>query len=197
MCIRDRFHIPDMYQSSYTKDTFAPADYTQSARKLYPTIQNNTWGDTYLASDGKLHILYQKAMHGTFHHDGKYKEIWHAVYDTTVDGTPELLYNRPIKFVNEENNYACRFAESTDGDLYILAMPANRDARVEIWTSADANDYTFSFDSAYSFTNTETTAHSLIVTGPRNGSVQNNKIDCMYPTGSGTYTYRYFTVTLP
>ena len=193
------FHIPDMYASNYTKSTFAPADYTQQGRQLFPIVQNNSWGDTYLSSDGKLHILYQKLMHGTNHHDTRYREIWHAVYDTTVSGTPELLYNMPIKFVNEENYYACRFAESTSGDLYILATPANRNARVEIWTSADANDFTFSFDSAYSFSNTSPTVLSLIVSGPRNGSVQNNVIDCMYPTsnGSGSNTYRTFRVRLP
>lgn len=191
------FSIPNLYASSYTKSTFAPADYTQTGRSLYPIIQNNSWGDTYLTSDGKLHILYQKLMHGTFHHDTRYREIWHAVYDTTVSGTPTLLYNEPIRFVNEDNYYACRFAESTDGDLYILAMPANVNARIEIWTSADESDYTFSFDSAYSFSNTTTTTRSLIVTGPRNGSIQNNVIDCMYPTGSGINTYRYFKVTLP
>lgn len=191
------FHIPDMYASSYTKSTFAPADYTQTGRSLYPTIQNNTWGDTYLASDGKLHILYQKSMHGTFHHDNKYKEIWHAVYDTAVTGTPQLIYNRPIRFVNEENSYACRLAESTAGDLYILAMPSNMNARVEIWSSADTNDFTFRFDSAKTFSTAEASGHSILITGPRNGSVKDNILDCMYPTGSGTATYRYFKVTLP
>ena len=192
------FHIPDMYSSSYTKDTFAPADYSQSARSLYPVVQNNTYGDTYLASDGKLHILYQKTMYKIQHHNKVYSEMWHAVYDTTVSGTPVLLYNMPIRFVNEANAYAAKFAESTSGDLYILAMPSNVNGRVEVWTSADANDYTFTFDSARTFTDTNASIMGMVVTGPRNGSVQNNVIECMYPTRVGDQkVYRYFKVTLP
>ena len=120
------------------------------------------------------------------------------VYDTNVSGTPELLYNHPIKFINEDNYYACRFAESTSGKLFILAMPVNDNARIEVWASADPDDYTFSFDSAKVFTNTKSTIRSIILSGPRNASVQNNVIDGMYPIEKGsTNAYQYFKVTLP
>ncbi len=193
------FHFPDIHSTAYTRTCILEADYTQSARSLYPTIGNNRHGDTLLTQDGYLHVLSTKSMHGTYHHDYKYSEMWHAVYDCTTPGMKPLeVYNKPIAFATESNGYTMRMAESAKGELYILAMPTDRGARCEIWKETDDKAFTFELAGCKNFSDSTTPNSSIITTNSRNGSVIDNVVPCFYPVESGGgYIYKYFTITLP
>ncbi len=193
------FHIPDMTKSGYTAQTIVPADYSQVARELYPTTGNNANGDVYITSDNKMHVLTTTRMHGRDHHDTQYYQMWHTVYDIATPGAePKLLFNEPIAFASPSNFYCMRMIENTDGELHILAMPVDRDARVEIWKADDSLGKTFSLVACQNFTQKNEVTTSLIICSPRNGSIVDNKVPCMYPIdSSGQSRYMYFEVTLP
>jgi len=193
------FHIPNMTKSGYTYQTIVPADYTQVARELYPTTGNNANGDVYLTQDNKLHVLTTTRMHGRDHHDTKYYQMWHTVYDIdTPAAEPQLLFNEPIKYASPTNFYSMRMVENTKGELHILAMPVDRDARVEIWKADDALGRTFTQVGCRNFSDSTEVTTSLIICSPRNGSVTDNTVPCMYPVDSnGQMRYKYFEVTLP
>ncbi len=193
------FHFPNMYSTAYTRTCIIEADYTQTDRQLYPIIGNNRHGDALLTNDGYLHVLSTKSMHGTNHHDHKYSEMWHSVYDCRTPGMkPLVVYNKPIVFATESSEYTMRMAESVSGELYILAMPTDTSARVEIWKEADDRAYTFELAGCKNFSDGNTPCSSIITTNSRNGSVINNKVPCFYPIESGgKYIYKYFTITLP
>lgn len=193
------FHFPNMYSTAYSRTCILEADYTQSGRSLYPTIGNNRHGDTLLTQDRYLHVLSTKSMHGTYHHDYKYSEMWHAVYDCTTAGMKPLeVYNKPIAFATESNGYTMRMAESTSGEVYIFAMPTDRDARCEIWKETDENAFTFKLAGCKNFSDPNTPCSSIITTNSRNGSVIDDVVPCFYPVEvGGKYIYKYFTITLP
>ncbi len=189
------FHFPSAYSTGYTRTTVIPADYTQMARSLFPSACNNNAGDTYITTDGKLHVLGAKAMHGNFHHDGKYDEMWHAVYDVSTPGMkPVELYNYPISFGNPDIGYSMRMAEDTKGGVYIVAMPKANSCRAEIWKATDDSQTKFEIVGCRTFS-TSLPSNSFILTNTRNGSVIDGKIGCFYPvSSSGGYVYKYFTV---
>ncbi len=193
------FHIPNMNNTGYTRTVVLEADYTQTYRQLYPTIANNRNGDTYLTEDGYLHILSTKFMHGTYHHDTRYQEMWHAVYDCTTPGMkPIEIYNKPIKFISPSHFYSVRMTENTDGELYIFAMPTDKSARCEIWKETDQNALSFDLVGCRAFSDGSSPSTSIIITNRRSGSTINNKVYCIYPTDSnGGTLYKFFTAELP
>ena len=193
------FHFPNMYSTGYTRTTVNEADYTQQDRELFPVTANNRNGDTFLDSDGHLHVLSSTTMHGRYHHDNKYVEMWHAVYDVSTPGMkPVELYNEPIAFVSPTNFYSMRMTESTSGVVYILAVPSDKSARCEIWREKDSNAFEFEMVGCRSFSDSAQCLTSLIIGNNRNGSVVDNTVSCFYPADKGSgNAYRYFTVTLP
>ncbi len=189
------FHFPSAYSTGYTRTTVIPADYTQMARSLFPSACNNNAGDTYITTDGKLHVLGAKAMHGNFHHDGKYDEMWHAVYDVSTPGMkPAQISNYPISFGNPDIGYSMRMAEDTKGGVYIVAMPKANSCRAEIWKATDENQTKFEIVGCKGFP-VDIPTNSFIIANGRNGSVIDGKIGCFFPVSTGNgWTYKYFTV---
>ncbi len=192
------FHFTNAYSTNYTRTAVIPADYTQTDRTLYPSACNNHCGDTYLTTDGKLHVLGAKAMHGSNHHDGKYDEMWHAVYDVSKPGMKPLeIYNYPINLGYIGIGYSMRMAESTDGDLYIIGMPKGGQSRIEIWKAADGSGFTFECIGCKTLKDGNKPMTSVIAANNRNGSVIDGTLGCFYPINvNGKYIYKYFTVTL-
>lgn len=191
------FHFPKLYGNQYTMQTVSAADYTQKYASLFPTTSNNARGDTYLSSDGYLHVLTSTRMHRNFHHDTAYWEYWYSVYDVREPGAkPKLLYHRPINFAGEDVCYSARMFES-GGGLYIVAMREGEN-RCEIWKNTTGT-YGFELCANRIFDGVQgsglTTA--LIVANSRNGSVNDGTVSVMYPTdyGSGKI-YMYFTVKI-
>ncbi len=193
------FHFPSAYSTKYTRTTVIAADYTQTDRSLFPSACNNNAGDTYVTEDGKLHVLGAKAMHGNFHHDGKYDEMWHAVYDVSKAGMKPLeLYKYPITLGYVGIGYSMRMAESVDGDLYLIGMPkGGSDSRIEVWKATDENGFTFECVGVKTLSDGVKPTNSFIAANNRNGSVIDGKLGCFYPITSGEkYVYKYFTVDI-
>lgn len=191
------FHFPSLYRTDYTMQTVSVADYTQKYASLFPTTSNNARGDTYLSSDGYLHVLTSTRMHRNFHHDTAYWEYWYSVYDVRKPGAaPKLLYHMPIDFAGEDVCYSARMFES-GGGLYIVAMREGEN-RCEIWKNTPGTyDFELCANRIFDGVQGSGLTTALIVANSRNGSVNDGTVSVMYPTdyGSGKI-YMYFTVKI-
>jgi hypothetical protein len=176
------FYIDDLSAARYEAVDVEKAVYDKPAG-LYPTVQNNYRGDTFVDVRGNLHVLYlsddNNGVRGAV--------LRHAVYDARRI----LIRNEPLEFQGE---YMMRMAQAIDGTHYIIAMPYKETARVEIWqaTDADGRHYKLQMKSQLPLDVAPTYA-GLAVSCPRNGSLRDNVIDCLFPVNQ---TYYYFSIAL-
>ena len=141
----DMYYIPSMYDDSLfysysveeadysrVKDLDGDGLYTSDEERQtneYPNVLNNHSGDTYLDSQGHLHVLYTVVFARAAYDRKTVEETqWHAVYDISDPANVQLLSKEQMYFegYNEEtpdkNSYEFRMAEDADGTLYIVAM---------------------------------------------------------------------------
>ena len=189
------FHINDLFNGTSHSQIVIPADYTQMDREMYPGAHNSS-SDVYITQDNKMHVIWTMEMHGRNHHDTIYHALWHAVYDIASPGAePTLITREPIQFISSSNYYSLRFVENSSGQLYILAVPNDRDARCEVWKATNELATEYELVACRTFIGGEVVTTGLLATNNRNHSVYDNTIVCMYPTSSNRY--KVFTVTLP
>jgi len=151
------------------------APYTaQGAQGIWSTVNMADYGDAYLDSEGKLHVIY------TYHHvdlddmDGlgnaelktETFKRYHAVLEgTTVVSTEEIV----LDGVSE--NAAVRMAETTDGTLYLIVCDTDK---INVYFESENNWVLTAIKELGEFT-----AESFSISSPRGGSIQNNVIDCI------------------
>lgn len=150
---------------------------------LYPNVENNYRGDTYMDARGNLHVLYvsddNNGIPGTF--------LRHAVYDAQHT----CISNELLEF---QGQYMMRMAQSTSGTHYIIAMPYKETARVQLWRATDEEGLHYKLFEEKQFpTHVTPTYAGLAVSCPRNGSLRDDVIDCLFPVN---HSYYYFTVAL-
>lgn len=176
------FLIRDLTLPAYTTVDVENAVYDKKAG-LYPNVQNNSQGDAYMDTQGHLHVLYMSddnnGVAGSF--------LRHAAYDRRF----ACVHNERLGF---QGAHAMRMAQATCGRHYIIAMPYRETARVRIWGATDDQGlgYTLAGEKQFDTGLTPTYA-GLAVSCPRNGSVRDDVIDCLFPVD---HNYYYFSVTL-
>ncbi len=191
------FHFPSIHSTHYTFHPVTPGDYSQMDRNLYPGVGNSNM-DVYM-TDGQLHILTTE-VHFDSGRGAKYIDASHTVFDVSTPGmTPKLIYKEPVHLVSETSDYSFRMAESTDGTVYVFAMPRDRGARCEIWRM---NSETFELEmvGCRQFSDGSTVRTAMICANNKNGSVIDGTVSFIYPIvgNSAQQTkYKIFTVTLP
>ncbi len=176
------FHIGDLASRAYTTVNVEKAVYDKKAG-LYPNVQNNYRGDAYIDARGNLHVLYMSddnnGIPGTF--------LRHALYDARH----ACLCNERLALQGE---YALRMTQSTSGTHYIIAMPYKQTARVQLWRATDTEGLHYKLFGEKQFhTNAVPTYAGLAVSCPRNGSLRDDVIDCLFPVG---HDYHYFSIAL-
>lgn len=196
----DMIVIPDLTKESYSSIVIHEADYSRGSEGIAPNVTNNQLGDAFMDADGRLHILYTVRMLNYNLYNGDpdgiiSEEMRHAIYEGT-----KCVYNEPINFaITDANmlkkiNYAMRMAQSKSGNLYIFAVPMdNRSAprQIEIYRATDALGTEFVRESITEFENIEDAIMSFSISCPRNGSVQDDVIDCMlFRGGDEIYTFK-------
>ncbi len=193
------FHIPNVRSGNYKQIIVHDGDYSQMDRELYPCVNNNNNGDFFISSKGYLHILTTESFHGRDQHDDKYSHQWHSVYKIDeAGGTPKFLYQEPISYGDNTVSYAQRMVESSDGTLYIIAMPTYASPRVEVWKLTDELGKEKELVASEIFSGAGSYMHtSHLITSNRGGSVNDDVVSCMFgaETSSGK-RYYYYTIEL-
>ena len=84
--------------------------------------------------------------------------------------------------------------QSTTGRHYLVVMPYNQPARVQVWAATDAEglQYKLAVEKRLNETVAPTYA-GLAVSCLRNGSIQDDVIDCLFPSG---HSFHYFRIRL-
>ena len=192
------FHIKNMSTGDASSQLVIPGDYTQLDRELFPNCHNAS-SDCYMTSDNKLHVIWQVEMHGRNHHDTKYNALWHVVYDCATPGQdPVLITKAPLQFIASDNFYTMRFVENTSGQIFLLAMPNNRNARCEVWKATNALATEFELVACKNFSDTDEPTTGMLVPNTRTHSIYDNKVPVLYPLSrSPGVVYKCFFVTLP
>jgi hypothetical protein len=176
------FHIGDLTSQKYSTVDVEAAVYNKKAG-LYPNVQNNYRGDTYVDAQGSLHVLYMSddnnGKQGNF--------LRRAVYDAQRT----CIQNELLEF---QGAYAMRMAQSTEGTHYIFAMPYDQTARVQLWQATDREGLHYQrLEERQLSATVKPTYSGLAISCPRNGSAQDNRIDCLFPVD---HSYYYFSVSL-
>lgn len=190
------FRIPDMYGTEYTQTNIASADYSEG--RYFYIANNGSTGDTYLDAGGRLHVLYtiREYTPGTYAEGGNVtlnSAKYHAVYEGNT-----CIYNEPIKFTrqSEIDNYSIRMAQSVDGTLYILAMPTDEDGLfVELWRATDESGLSFELYGTRNVSD-DSALSCIVLSTPRNNSIQDNRVDCLVTNNDGGHAFLYFRLEL-
>jgi len=178
------FKIPNLTQPAYEAVDVEKAVYDKQAG-LYPSVQNNFGGDAYVDSRGRMHVLYRSNDNNRT--KGGFNR--HAVL--AQDDRPRVVSNELLPF---QEGSAIRMFQSTVGRLYIAAMPYNQPARVQVWGADDAEGlhYKLLVDKRLS-KDVQPSYAGLVVSCPRNGSIQDDVVDCLFPSGR---SYHHFRIRL-
>ncbi|WP_406697364.1 hypothetical protein V5E97_00795 [Singulisphaera sp. Ch08] len=176
------FYIGDVAKPDYKTVDVEPAVYDKEAG-LYPIVQNNWKGDTYLDAQGRLHVLYfsddNNRKRGSFNR--------HAIFDAGG----KCIRNALLPF---QEDSAMRMAQSTDGRHYIIAIPYSQPARVQVWGATDAEGAGYALEVEKRLSKRIKPSYAgLAVSCPRNGSRQDDQIDCLFPADKD---YHHFTIRL-
>ena len=175
------FDIGSLASPAYTAVDVEKAVYDKRAG-LYPNVQNNYRGDTFIDAAGNLHVLYMSEDNN--HKAGSF--LRHAVFNARR----ALVHNELLEF---QGDYMMRMAQSTDGVHYLIAMPYKEIARVQLWRATDAKGLHYKLLKEKRLdTKLAPTYAGLAVSCPRNGSRQDDVIDCLFPVN---HHYYYFGVT--
>ncbi len=191
--------IPRLSETAYKNTIIHAADYSRGNEGIAPNTSNNQWGDAFLDSKGRLHILYTTRMLDYNLYNGHpqgviSKEVRHAIYEGT-----QCLYNEPISYqitdtqLLKTTNYAMRMAESTNDQLYIFAAPTgNADApkQIEIYRAEDSEGKHFALERTVNVGYLPT-LHSLSISDNSNNHTRDNTVDLLLYTDGG----RCYTVT--
>jgi hypothetical protein len=175
------------YIGNIAKPDYKTVDVEQAvcdkAAGLYPTVQNNWKGDTYLDAQGHLHVLYfsddNNRTPGSFNR--------HTIYD--AQGNCQRNEKLPL-----QEACAMRMAQSAARRHYIIAMPYERAACVQVWRATDAKGAGYELLAEKKLSNDIRPSYAgLAVSCPRNGSRQDNQIDCLFPANRD---YHFFSIHL-
>jgi hypothetical protein len=113
----------------------------------------------------------------------------HAVL--TLDARPRVASNELLPF---QEGAAIRMFQSTSGRLYIAAMPYNQPARVQVWGASDAEGLRYeSLADRRLSEDVQPSYAGMVVSCPRNGSIQDDVVDCLFPSGR---SYHHFRIRL-
>ena len=138
------YYIPDVYDDSeYYFQYIEEPDYSrvkdldgdgkrdsmeERLTNQYPTVVNNHQGDTYVDSNGLLHVLYTVGYNQCAYDRSVAFEstLWHVTYDLSDKTAPKLLSKEQLFFDSEIGNnnlgYEFRMTEGTDGTLFIVCV---------------------------------------------------------------------------
>ena len=173
------FHIPDLGRPEYSSVDVEAAVYDKPAG-LYPNLQNNYGGDAFVDAQGRTHVFYVSIDNN--HKEGRFNR--HAV----LDAERRVVSNELLPF---QGAYAVRAAQSRSGRLYLIVMSYEQPAAVEVWGAVDAEPLRFEKLAEKRLSETVVPKYAgLAVSCPRNGSLQDDRVDCLFPSGRSYYHFR-------
>ena len=172
------FYVGNIAKPDYKPVDVEPAVYDKTVG-LYPTVQNNWKGDTYLDLQGRLHVLYMSDDNN--HTPGSFNR--HAIFDAQGN----CIRNDRLQF---QEACAMRMAQSVAGRHYIIAMPYERAACVQVWGATDADGASYVLLAEKKLSKEIKPSYAgLAASCPRNGSRQDNQIDCLFPANRDYYWF--------
>jgi len=176
------FQIPDLARPDHRAFDIEAAVYDKTAG-LYPSVQNNFGGDAFLDAQGRLHVLYRSTDNNRT--KGGFNR--HAVLG--ADGP--VTSNDLLPF---QDSASMRMFQSTAGRHGIAAVPYAQPARVQVWGAVDAEGLRYELLAEKRLGDAITPTYAgLAISCPRNGSIRDDVVDCLLPSGR---TYYYFDIRL-
>ncbi|MDG3007919.1 hypothetical protein [Paludisphaera mucosa] len=173
------FNIPDLGRPEHATVDVEVAVYDKEAG-LYPTVQNNYGGDAYVDAQGRMHVLYMSTDNN--HRPGSFNR--HAI----LDAQRRLVRNELMSF---QSSSTLRMFQSTAGRHYLVAMPYDQPALVQVWGAADAEGVRYELLAEKRLSDeVKPTYAGLALSCPRNGSIRDDHFDCLFPSGRSYYHFR-------
>lgn len=174
------FHIPDLARPDYRAVDVEAAVYDKPAG-LYPNVQNNFSGDTFIDAQGRMSVLYRSTDNNRT--KGGFNRL------ATLDADLRVVSNEPLSF---QEPASMRMFQSTAGRRHIAAMPHALPARIQIWGSVDAEGRRFELLTEKRLGEGVKPSYAgLAISCPRNGSIRDDEVDALFPSG---HDFHYFRV---
>lgn len=176
------FRIPDLARPDYRAFDIEAAVYDKPAG-LYPSVQNNFGGDAFLDEQNRLHVLYRSTDNNRT--KGGFNR--HAVLG--ADGP--VVSNDLLPF---QEAASMRMFQSTAGRHGIAAVPYAAPARVQVWGAVDAEGLRYELLAEKRLGDAITPTYAgLAISCPRNGSIRDDVVDCLLPSG---HSYQHFSIRM-
>lgn len=173
------FQIPDLARPDYRAVDVETAVYDKPAR-LYPNVQNNYSGDTFVDAQGRMHVLYRSTDNNRT--KGGFNR--HAVLDAGL----RIVANERLSF---QEAASMRMFQSTAGRHYIAAVPHAPPARIQVWGAADAEGRRYELLAEKRLGDEVRPSYAgLAISCPRNGSIRDDIVDALFPSGHAYYHFQ-------
>ena len=176
------FRIPDLTRPDFRAVDVEAAVYDKAAR-LYPNVQNNYGGDAFVDARGRLHVLYRSTDNNRTRGGFNRRAVLEA------DG--RTLSNDLLPF---QEPASMRMFQSTAGRHFLAVVPYARPARVQVWAAADADGLRYELLAERRLGDAIAPSYAgLAMSCPRNGSIRDDAVDCLLPSG---HVYHHFSIRL-
>lgn len=173
------FQIPDLTRPDSRAVDVEAAVYDKPAR-LYPNVQNNFKGDTFVDAQGRMHVLYRSTDNNRT--KGGFNR--HAVLDADV----RVVANELLAF---QESASMRMFQSTAGRHYIVAMPYAQPVRIQVWAAGDADGLHYELLTEKRLGDEVKPSYGLVLSCQRSGSILDDVVDALFPVG---HDYHHFQI---
>lgn len=176
------FKIPDLTRPDHRAFDVETAVYDRSAG-LYPNVQNNFGGDTFVDPGGRVRVLYRSTDN-----DGR-KGGFNRLAILGADG--RTVSNEPLSF---QEAASMRTVRTTDGGIFVVAVPQSGPGRIQVWKEVDAEGPRYELAAEKRLGEDVRPSYAgLVVSCPRGGSIRDDEVDALFPSG---HDYYYFHLSL-
>lgn len=176
------FHVPDLGSPDHRAVDVEAAVYDKPAG-LYPNVQNNFGGDTFIDVRGFMHVLYRSSDNNRT--KGSFNR--HAVLDPGL----RVVSNELLSF---QEGASMRMFQSKAGRHHIAAMPYDGPARIQVWGAVDADGREYELLTERRLAAGVNPSYAgLAISSPRNGSIHDDVVDALFPSG---HDFHHFSIRL-
>jgi hypothetical protein len=176
------FHFPDLKRPEHRAVDVEAAVYDKPAG-LYPNVQNNFGGDTFIDSKGRMHVLYRSTdnnrTNGSFNRQ------------VVLDPSLRVVSNDLLPF---QEGASMRMFQSKAGRHHIAAIPYDQPARIQAWGAVDAEGLRYELMTERRLGEGVRPSYAgLVLSSPRDGSIQDDVVDALFPSG---HDFHHFSIRL-